>query len=63
MIIGNQPIRLPGVKPGICSGLILSGAVDPALKDGGLAQSRYHLKPFTLLVNSERGRFRERVKF
>ena len=25
----NQPIRLPGLKPGVCSGLILSGAFTP----------------------------------
>jgi hypothetical protein len=30
----NQPIRLPGLKPGVCSGLILSGASDPDLKIG-----------------------------
>jgi hypothetical protein len=28
----NQPIRLPGLKPGVCSGLILSGAFYPDLK-------------------------------
>src|SRR3972149_5257774 len=31
---GNQPIRLPGLKPGVCSGLILSGAFYPDLKIG-----------------------------
>jgi hypothetical protein len=30
----NQPIRLPGLKPGVCSGLILSGASYPGLKIG-----------------------------
>ena len=30
----NQPIRLPGLKPGVCSGLILSGAFYPNLKIG-----------------------------
>ncbi len=30
----NQPIRLPGLKPGVCSGLILSGAFYPDLKIG-----------------------------
>jgi len=30
----NQPIRLPGLKPGVCSGLILSGAFCPDLKIG-----------------------------
>ncbi len=30
----NQPIRLPGLKPGGCSGLILSGAFYPDLKIG-----------------------------
>jgi hypothetical protein len=28
----NQPIRLPGLKPGVRSGLILSGAFYPDLK-------------------------------
>ena len=30
----HQPIRLPGLKPGVCSGLILSGAFYPDLKIG-----------------------------
>jgi len=30
----NQPIRLPGLKPRVCSGLILSGAFYPDLKIG-----------------------------
>ena len=30
----NQPIRLPGLKPGVCSGLILSAAFNPGLKIG-----------------------------
>ena len=30
----NQPIRLPGLKPGVRSGLILSGAFYPDLKIG-----------------------------
>jgi hypothetical protein len=30
----NQPIRLPGLKPGVCSGLILSGPFYPDLKIG-----------------------------
>ena len=30
----NQPIRLPGLKPGVCAGLILSGAFYPDLKIG-----------------------------
>jgi hypothetical protein len=30
----NQPIRLPGLKSGVCSGLILSGAFYPDLKIG-----------------------------
>jgi hypothetical protein len=32
--MANQPIRLPGLKPGVCSGLILSGAIYPDLKIG-----------------------------
>jgi len=35
----NQPIRLPGLKPGVCSGLILSGAFLPRFKNRGLAPS------------------------
>jgi hypothetical protein len=38
--IGNQPIRLPGLKPGVCSGLILSGAYYPNLKIGVLRRER-----------------------
>jgi hypothetical protein len=30
----NQAIRLSGLKPGVCSGLILSGAFYPDLKIG-----------------------------
>jgi len=30
----NQPIRLPGLKSGVCSGLILSGAFCPDLTIG-----------------------------
>jgi hypothetical protein len=29
-----NPSTLPGLKPGVCSGLILSGALHPVLKDG-----------------------------
>jgi hypothetical protein len=31
----NQPIRLSGLKPGVCSGLILSGVFYPDSKTGG----------------------------
>ncbi len=34
VIEANQPIRLPGLKPGVCSGLILSSAFCPDLKIG-----------------------------
>jgi len=37
----NQPIRLPGLKPGVCSGLILSGALYPDLKIGVLRRRTY----------------------
>jgi hypothetical protein len=30
-----QPIRLPGLRPRVCSGLILSGALNLDLKIGG----------------------------
>jgi len=33
-------LRLPGLKPGVCSGLILSGALNPDLKVVGLAPSK-----------------------
>ncbi len=35
MINGRKinPSTFPGLKPGVCSGLILSGAFDPAQKD------------------------------
>ncbi len=29
-----NPSAIPGLKPGVCSGLILSSAFDPALKAG-----------------------------
>jgi len=32
--LSNQPIRLPGLKLGVCSGLILSGAFNPDFKIG-----------------------------
>jgi hypothetical protein len=34
MTIENQPIRLPGLKPGVCAGLILNGAFYPDLEIG-----------------------------
>ena len=37
----NQPIRLPGLKPGGCSGLILSGAFNPGLKIGVCRRRTY----------------------
>jgi len=37
----NQPIRLPGLKPGVCSGLILSGAFYPDLKSGVWCRRTY----------------------
>ncbi len=39
----NQPIRLPGLKPGVCSGLILSGA-KPRFKNRGLAPSNVSIR-------------------
>ena len=53
MELSNQPIRLPGLKPGVCSGLILSGAFYPDLKIGVWRRRTYqffikhpHLFPF-----------------
>jgi hypothetical protein len=40
---GNQPIRLPGLKPGVCSGLILSGAFYPDLKIGVWRRRTYQV--------------------
>jgi hypothetical protein len=42
--IGNQPIRLPGMKPGVCSGLILSGAFYPDLKIGVWRRRTYQIE-------------------
>jgi len=39
----NQPIRLPGLKPGVCSGLILSGDFNPDLKIGVWRRRMYQL--------------------
>jgi hypothetical protein len=39
----NQPIRLPGLKPGVCSGLILSGAFYPDLKIGVWRRRTYQV--------------------
>jgi hypothetical protein len=43
----NQPIRLPGLKPGVCSGLILSGAYYPNLKIGVLRRERIKYRYYT----------------
>ena len=40
----NQPIRFPGLKPGVGSGLILSGAFCPDLKIGDLAQANVSIR-------------------
>jgi hypothetical protein len=42
--VKNQPIRLPGLKPGVCSGLILSGAFNPSLKIGVWRHRTYQLE-------------------
>ncbi len=39
----NQPIRLPGLKPGVCSGLILSGTFYPDLKFGVWRRRTYQV--------------------
>ena len=39
-----QPIRLPGLKPGVCSGLILSGAFYPDLKIGVWRRRTYQIR-------------------
>jgi hypothetical protein len=40
----NQPIRLPGLKSGVCSGLILSDAFYPDLRIGGWRRRTYQTK-------------------
>jgi|GEM_PF-277561 len=40
----NKPIRLPGLKPGACSGLILSGAFCPDYKIGASRRRTYRHK-------------------
>jgi len=40
----NQPIRLPGLKPGVCSGLILSGAFNPGFKIGVWRRRTYQFR-------------------
>jgi hypothetical protein len=49
----NQPIRLPGLKPGVCSGLILSGAFNPGLKIGVWRRRTYQK---SLRANSSVGK-------
>ena len=39
----NQPLRLHGLKPGVCSGLILSGAFYPDLKIGVWRRRTYQI--------------------
>ncbi len=41
--IRDQPIRLPGLPPGVCSGLILSGAFYHDLKIGIWRRRTYQL--------------------
>ena len=49
----NQPIRLPGLKPGVCSGLILSGTFYPDLKIGVWRRRTYQgLQRISLYVKS-----------
>jgi hypothetical protein len=48
----NQPIRLPGLKPGVCSGLILSGAFYPDLKIGVWRRRTYQ---FSWLLATRQG--------
>ena len=43
MLRKNQPIRLPGLKPRVCAGLILSGAFYPDLKIGVWRRRTYQL--------------------
>ena len=46
----NQPIRLPGLKPGVCSGLILSGPLNPDLKIGVWRRRTYQQDLFLDLL-------------
>ena len=40
----NQPIRLPSLKPWVCSGLILSGAFNPGVKIGVWRRRTYQFE-------------------
>ena len=46
----SQPIRLPGLKPGVCSGLILSGAFYPDLKIGVWRRRTYQFRRLIILA-------------
>ena len=46
----NQPIRLPGLKPGVCSGLILSRASHPDLKMGVCRRRTYQFGFALILI-------------
>ena len=39
----KSTLRLPGLKPGVCSGLILSGVLNPVLKIGVWRRRMYQI--------------------
>ena len=47
----NQPLRLPGLKPGVYSGLVLSGAFYPDLKIGDWRRRMYQKVTCPLLFH------------
>ena len=51
----NQPIRLPVLKPGVCSGLILSGAFYPDFKIGVWRRRTYQCNDITLKLRPYKG--------
>ena len=50
----NQPIRLPGLKPGVCSGLILSGAFYSDLKIGVWRRRTYQEMEIRPIMQKDR---------
>jgi hypothetical protein len=43
----RSTLRLPGLNPGVCSGLILSGALNPDLKIGVWRRRTYQCRHLT----------------
>ncbi len=55
----KSTFRLSGLKPGVCSGLILSGALNGRFKNRGLAPSNVSITyPFVLSLSKGDGELR-----